>query len=383
MLPLLTQGGGAEKYFMSLASWLNSNKKNNIKADVITLDQRSFAHFARLIHIFYHLNFFGKIDISGREKESNLYKKFKSLSWIKVSFSDLRKTLRNYDLIYSKNEIAELFTLKLIGYRKLPPIIVGVHTPAYYPRAKSIYSKIHNWLYSSPFYKWLLSGVKSIHVSNRNNEKLMKKISRVPVKLIFYPFEKIKIRSLPANKTSKFNVLFIGRISEPKGVDIFLEIIKKINQTKKGLTDFSFKVIGSGDRKMTYQLISFAQKQKNVRYLGHVAHERVNSFYRWADVVIVPSRYEVSPYVILEAGANERIVIATDIPGPRDIIQNGKTGFLVPMEVKSFTQKIEAIYHLKQKDHRKFVQIGKDAKKYIGQKFNQIKVFSQIEKMMQ
>jgi len=385
MLPLLTQGGGAEKYFMSLANWFNGNKKSSIRVDVVTLDQKSFASFARLIHIFYHLNFFGKIDISGREKESSLYKKFKNLSWIKVSFGNLRKTLRGYDLIYSKNEIVELFTLKLIGYQKLPPIIVGVHTPVYYPKAESIYSKIHNWLYSGLFYKWLLKGVRSIHVSNRNDEKLMKEISRVPVRLIFYPFEKIKVRSLPADKidkTKRLNVLFIGRISEQKGVDIFLKIIKRINQTRKGTVNFSFKIVGSGDKKMTCQLISFAQKQRNVRYLGHIAHERVNSFYQWADVVVVPSRYEVSPYVVLEAGANGRIVIAADIPGPRDIIQDGKTGFLVPMKVENFAQKLKEMYYLKQENYKEFVQIGENARKYIRQKFNQSKVFSQLEEMM-
>jgi len=54
----------------------------------------------------------------------------------------------------------------MIGYQKLPPVVVGIHTPLTYNNTKSFISKVHGLLYSKFFYKWLIRRTKGIHVSN-------------------------------------------------------------------------------------------------------------------------------------------------------------------------------------------------------------------------
>ncbi len=57
MLPLLTQGGGAEKYFAGMA---RDFSERGYRCDVITMDEKFFRKFVRLLHIFVLGNFFGK-----------------------------------------------------------------------------------------------------------------------------------------------------------------------------------------------------------------------------------------------------------------------------------------------------------------------------------
>ena len=152
MLPLLTQGGGAEKYFIELARNL---RERGIEADILTMDENFFRKFARFLHIFARGNFFGKINVRGREKEEEILERLGTVRWIKTSYKNLNKELQKYDIIYAKNELVDLLLLKGKSYKSLPPIIVGVHTPIFYPQANSFISKLHNFLYSSFFYRWL------------------------------------------------------------------------------------------------------------------------------------------------------------------------------------------------------------------------------------
>ena len=104
MLPLLTLGSGAEKYFIDLARGLC---ERGIISDVITLDEKFYKKFARALHIFFSFNFFKPIDISGQEKEESIERNLGQAKWLKTSFGNLKKNLNNYDAIYSKNELAD------------------------------------------------------------------------------------------------------------------------------------------------------------------------------------------------------------------------------------------------------------------------------------
>src|SRR4030043_1717999 len=82
MFPLLTQGGGAEKYFIELA---RSFRERGIEADVVTMDERFYCHFARFLHIFSLGNFFGKIDTGGRESENSVRERVGEAPRVKTS----------------------------------------------------------------------------------------------------------------------------------------------------------------------------------------------------------------------------------------------------------------------------------------------------------
>jgi glycosyltransferase involved in cell wall biosynthesis len=69
---------------------------------------------------------------------------------------------------------------------------------------------------------------------------------------------------------------------------------------------------------------------ERVRFAGRVAHEQLPAWYRTADLFVLPSDFDNSPNVALEAMASGVPVVATDVGGLRQYIQAGVNGDLVP-----------------------------------------------------
>lgn len=111
----------------------------------------------------------------------------------------------------------------------------------------------------------------------------------------------------------------IGRLSRQKGLDLLLEawpgVCKRV--------DAELVVVGSGPDEEDLR-----GRAGSARMVG--ARDDVLSWLAAADVVVVPSRWEGLAYVVLEAMAAGRRVVATDVAGMREAI--GDTGTIVPRE---------------------------------------------------
>jgi glycosyltransferase involved in cell wall biosynthesis len=105
------------------------------------------------------------------------------------------------------------------------------------------------------------------------------------------------------------HVLYVGRLSEEKGV---LELA----EAARGLP---LVVVGDGPLRDALP-----------QTVGFVAHGELGPYYERASVVVVPSRREGYGVVAREAMAYGRAVVATDVGGLPDAIENGVTGLLVP-----------------------------------------------------
>jgi glycosyltransferase involved in cell wall biosynthesis len=101
-------------------------------------------------------------------------------------------------------------------------------------------------------------------------------------------------------------VLFMGRLSYLKGADRLVEIARRVGQASTG---FQFCVVGEGD----YANALAALPDGLVRLVGPVPHDEVHVYYQAADLVILPSRTEGLPNVVLEAEACAVPVIATAV----------------------------------------------------------------------
>ena len=74
-------------------------------------------------------------------------------------------------------------------------------------------------------------------------------------------------------------------------------------------------------------------------------------------------------------------MIVTDIPGPRDIVINGKGGFLVKYTVENFIDKILYFFDLKRNNPEKFNGFGNKARENIQEKFEPSKIYDQLDNM--
>jgi colanic acid/amylovoran biosynthesis glycosyltransferase len=129
-----------------------------------------------------------------------------------------------------------------------------------------------------------------------------------------------------AADSSRFTLLSVGRLHAVKDHAFLVRACAELRT--RGL-DFKCWIAGEGDeRRRLESLIRKCGLEERVMLLGHVARERMNSLYERADVVVLTSRSEGIPVVLMEAMSRGRIVLAPDITGIPELVIAGNTGFL-------------------------------------------------------
>ncbi len=129
------------------------------------------------------------------------------------------------------------------------------------------------------------------------------------------------------NKNSKVRFLLIARLIKEKGITEYIEaanIIKnmKLNAEFYMAGDFNKSISSSIDHNTVKSWID----RGVVYYLGHC--DSIEGQIKKADCVVLPSYGEGTPKSLLEASAMARPIITTDVPGCRDVVDNGITGYL-------------------------------------------------------
>jgi colanic acid/amylovoran biosynthesis glycosyltransferase len=121
-------------------------------------------------------------------------------------------------------------------------------------------------------------------------------------------------------------LLAVGRLHEVKDHGLLIRACARLRDC--GL-DFECWIAGDGpERRRLEMLIRENRLQEQVKLLGHIARAEMGSLYRRADVLVLTSRSEGIPLVLMEAMMRGRIVLAPAITGVPELVRPGKTGFL-------------------------------------------------------
>lgn len=154
----------------------------------------------------------------------------------------------------------------------------------------------------------------------------------------------------------KLNFIFIGRIMRDKGIDQYLSAAKKIKQKHSHV---NFNVIGFIEKSQSHytDLINQYENEGFINYLGYQSD--VRPFIQDASCLIQPSHGgEGLSNVLLETAASGRALIASDISGCRETIDEGENGYTFEKKsTQSLVDKIE-----------KFINLNYFEKKEMGKK---------------
>ena len=118
----------------------------------------------------------------------------------------------------------------------------------------------------------------------------------------------------------KRRVLFVGRFDYQKGADVFLAAMSRLEHCAFGW------LVGAAQ----LHDMPLGALPRNVSLRGWASAAELEAYYRSADVVVVPSRWEAFGLTAIEAMRASRAVIASHVGGLSEVVEEAVTGLLVP-----------------------------------------------------
>ena len=228
-------------------------------------------------------------------------------------------------LIKNKNSVvfafqANIYCIILCKFLNIKVIVRSNSSPAGW---------YHNFI-KKFIYKKIISLADAVIVNSLDFKRQMENKFKIKTRCIFNPLniEEIKKKSKHKiyndNQNYKLKVLNIGRLTDQKDQ---ITLLRSINLLKNKI-NLKLIIIGKGVEKTNLQkYINENNLRKFVKIKNFI--ENPYPFILNSDLFILSSKYEGLPNVLLEAASLKKFIISTDCPtGPREILQNGKGGFL-------------------------------------------------------
>ncbi|MEM9066410.1 MAG: glycosyltransferase [Planctomycetota bacterium] len=127
-------------------------------------------------------------------------------------------------------------------------------------------------------------------------------------------------------------VLYVGRVSVEKNLPFLVGVWKQVFETLKrtpGAPDAELVVVGGGpyEKKMAEEL-----RGKNVRFLGFKRGQELSTIYASSDMFLFPSVTDTLGQVVMESQSSGIPVIVTDQGGPKEVVDAGTTGYVLPAD---------------------------------------------------
>jgi len=251
-------------------------------------------------------------------------------------FSSFLKTKfkKGNDIAHAHHIIAAL-AMKNFSCKK----ILSIH---------GVYSKNIDQLYgktisniSKKYEKMALNLVDAITVNSKEGYDYYTKMGFNVVQIP----NAIDLNLIPKKSTKQFKnqLIFAGRLSKEKGIEILLEAASQLPN------NYHLLIAGSGPLEEKVRKLS--DEKTNLHYLGYQSKQNVLSLIRGSDLLIQPSLEEGISSTLLEAMACGTCVLGSDIEGISEVIENNKTGLLVePNNKDELLNKI--LYLLPKKEKR-------------------------------
>lgn len=197
--------------------------------------------------------------------------------------------------------------------------------------------------------------------------------------LPWYPRERIRriynpVAFNPALRMAcnedSFRIGAIGRLVRQKGFDVLLAALARLGTE----IDWRCEIAGDGVlRRRLERRAAHLGLADRVRFLGHI--EDPADFYAQQDVIISPSRYEGFGYVLAEAALAGLPVIATAVSSNPEIVEDGRTGILVPLDDEAAIA--EALLQLSSRPNR-LEELGEHARLRARERFDPEQIYEEL-----
>jgi glycosyltransferase involved in cell wall biosynthesis len=292
---------------------------------------------------------------------------------------------RPFDVVDSPELLAEGI---VPAVTKAAPLLIRLYTP----HSKFIAEQLHN--VTNSFDHQFVAMLERIAMLNADvitspSDDLAEYVSGD----LNYPLDRIKIvrnpidpdkfspdgpKAIPADRSLK--VLFVGRLEERKGIRYLIDAVPEV---ARNVPNVRFIILGDDTNNGKGQSSVMAELKETivrnscgqyVEFIPRVPLAELADYYRSADVCVVPSVYDNSPYTCLEAMSCGKPVIGTSSGGTREYIVHDESGMIVPpRDAESLARALVKL--LREGDERK--RLGNNARKRVIEKFHRDEIARQ------
>jgi len=315
------------------------SKISGLTVDLVTSSIDSKYHLEKIEgNIFIH-----RIPI-GKNKNNLHYQSQKELLvylWKAYSFSKKLMKDNSYDLSHSFFTVPCGFISLLLKWKYGIPYVVslrGSDVPGYSERFTFLYAFIRpliRLIWKKSFAVVSNSqGLRELALKTNPQQKIDVIANGIDIQQF-----KFQVKNGPL---SDFKILCVTRITPRKGVRYLIEAFRKLSENNDSI---SLQIIGDGDEKNELEsLVREFGIESRVDFTGLIAHEKLPPYFERADVFVLPSLNEGMSNSMLEALASGLPLIATDTGGTKELIEDGKNGFIIKMKNSSdLAEKIEIL----------------------------------------
>jgi len=177
-----------------------------------------------------------------------------------------------------------------------------------------------------------------------------------------------------------FSFAFIGRLVKKKGILEFIQSSKKIYHD---LPHSEFLIIGSFNKKNKDSIkekdfFNLIKGYDRIKYLGH--QENIKDILKLIDCVVLPSHREGMSNILMEACSMEIPIIASDVPGCKEIIINGYNGYTFNYKkISSISKSMKKMFNLSNEERN---QMGIAGRNLMIKKFSRENVLNVYKKLV-
>ena len=288
---------------------------------------------------------------------------------IQISIFTTHKIIKkeNIDIVCFQDPVSSFFSILFLKVRRAEVKIV-VETHGDFIETLSLEKNlVLPMLYKKLFYimaKYSIGKSNIIRAVSSSTEQQVldidssKSVVRFPAWIDFKDFQNIEPKPLSKDK---FNILFIGSVTDRKKPHMIIEAIQRINDKS-----YNLSIVGPAPNEKYFKelkdLIDKSDLQNQVSLIGPVDRESVKDYYSTSNLMILPSISEGLARVIFESQVAMCPVLVTDAPGMSDIVIDGQTGYVFKSNnLDSLSLKIEYIKN----NYDEVSLVAKNAKGFI------------------
>jgi len=307
-------------------------------------------------------------------------------------FFTILSAVRGMDLLYAQGAVVVGLCSLVIGKLTRKPVLVkfvgdvaweqAVNTGKTKKSLEDFLGQPEGGLYIKlimKIQKFVFHRADKIITPSHYLKKLLEQFYQVPDSKIEVVYNAVELAEVKAvgKRYGRPMAITIGRLVSWKGVDELVSIVPAMVQK---YPDFRLVVVGEGPEyeKLT-NLCRDTGVESEVIFTGRLSHEQTLALLKRSDVFILNSRYEGLPHTVIEAMVYKCPVIASNLVGIREVIEDGRNGIsIAPGNTAQLLEKL--VFILENESKRK--EMIAEAYETIKGKFTWERTLGQLERVL-